>query len=103
MRPIHLIRKLIASKCNLFSIYDDDMVPYVDVRRVARLVLSHQQSRRSRCQTAYRLPAGIDQMPFPVSLGVLATRYERVHIYANSIYIQRTRYLVNSVSSELRL
>src|SRR5215475_5375244 len=77
--PVNFVFNLSAGKHHFFSIYNDNVVPDINVGRISRLVLSHQKSRSPRCQAAYCLSASIDQVPFSVLLGILATWYKRIH------------------------
>src|SRR5690606_21903798 len=68
---VGLVAALVAGEADLLDVDDDDVVPAIDVRGVARLVLAAQDVGDDRGEAADDQTLGIDQMPFLLDLGRL--------------------------------
>ena len=75
---IQLLLFLPPGQPHLLRVHDDDVVPHVQERRVARLVLALQQPRRGRCNAPENLGVGVDHVPGALVIGV--GRYESCHL-----------------------
>ena len=53
-----------AAESHLFRVEHDHEVAAIDVRRVVRFVLAHQDHRQMRRQSAHKLGIGVNDIPF---------------------------------------
>src|SRR5262249_18931567 len=66
---IHLLVALAPGQHHLLGVDDDDVVPAVDMGRIARLVLAAQPQRHNGRKPAHDEALGVDQYPLLLDLG----------------------------------